>query len=102
MKRQSFIQIESNSSAPIFVGDQEIVLQSRAVSINLPGVGGVVWNRPTAVIARTRDGRARKIRVRDVTRLAQLCVIALGIAGAVMIAMNWTRLIADQKSKRGT
>ncbi|MBI5651052.1 MAG: hypothetical protein HZC40_11510 [Chloroflexi bacterium] len=86
MNRKSFIQIESTSSAPIIAGDQEIVLQSRAVSIKLPGVGGVVWNRPTAVIARTRDGRAQKIIVRDVTRLAQLLIFALGIAGALMIA----------------
>jgi hypothetical protein len=80
------IQIESNSSAPIFVGDQEIILQSRALSIKLPGVGGIVWNRPVAVIARARDGRAHKLSVRDVTRLAQLLIIAFGIAGAVMIA----------------
>ena len=87
MKRKSLIQIETSVRAPITIGDREIIFQSRAATIQLPGFR-FVWNRPVQVIARAADGRAQKLIVRDVTRLAQLLIIALGIAGAIWIALQ--------------
>ncbi|CAG0968704.1 hypothetical protein ANRL3_01353 [Anaerolineae bacterium] len=86
---KSLVQIETHTSAPITLGNQQIILQSRAVSINLPVIGGIVWNRPSAVITRTDAGRTQMLAVCDVTRLAQLLIVALGIAGVWLIALTW-------------
>lgn len=86
---KSLIHVETHASPPIEASGKQIILQSRAVSINLPVLGGVVWNRPIAVITRSGDGHKQTRAVRDVTRLAQLLIIALGIAGARLIALTW-------------
>ncbi|MBI5302757.1 MAG: hypothetical protein HY868_11510 [Chloroflexi bacterium] len=87
VNRKSFIQIETRTGAPIALNGREIRVQSRAISLNLP-FGGAVWNRPTSVIVRTRDGNTQTLAVRDVTRLAQLLIAMLCIAGAIFVALN--------------
>ncbi len=83
----SFFKIETHTSAPMSVHNQQISFQSRAVSLTFPKFGGLVWNRPTAVIVQTAEGAEQTLAVRDVTRLAQILVLALGIAGALFVSL---------------
>ncbi len=82
----SFIRFETRT-LPIIAGNQRIVLQARALQIRLP-FGGCVWNRPAVVRVRSADGRNCVLMVRDVTRLAQIALLALGIAGSILIGFT--------------
>ena len=50
---------------------------SRVLSVRLP-FAEFVWNRPTAVVVE-RDGRVERIPILDVTRIAQLGLLALTV-----------------------
>ena len=54
--------------------------RSRALTIRLPN-GGLVWNRPTAVVVE-RGGQKRQIRIVDVTRILQLGLLGLAVLTA--------------------
>ena len=55
-----------------------VVMEARAWRFRLPFFG-VVWNRPTAVLAGDEPDRKR-LPIRDVTRRAQVIVLALAAA----------------------
>ncbi len=82
----SLFQIETQWSKPIASGDRQIIVQSRAWKIRLP-FGGMVWNCPVAVVVLAADGRDQTLPVRDVTRLAHVLIVALGIAAAILIGL---------------
>jgi hypothetical protein len=73
------------SARPVTVDGITVTPQSRALVVRLPQ-GGFVWNRPTAVLVE-RDGRVRRIPIVDVTRILQLCLLALAVltAGASLL-----------------
>jgi hypothetical protein len=73
------------SAAPVTVGEVTVTPRARALVVRLPQ-GGLVWNRPTAVMVR-RAGAVRQIPVVDVTRLLQLGLLAL--AAAIAAARRW-------------
>jgi len=55
------IEREIRTGEPVQVGDFEITPQTRIVKIQLPGHhAGLIWNRPKAVIVRTRKEIRRK------------------------------------------
>ncbi len=80
-------KIEMQTGEPIPVGDQQITVSSRAWQLRLP-FGGFVWNHPAFVTTQTADGQTRVLPVYDVTRIAQALILALGIAGAIGIALR--------------
>jgi hypothetical protein len=81
-------KIETREGAPIRSGDAEVVVRSRAVQLTLPsGHGGFIWNRPVAVSIRRPGVPEQSLPVRDVTRLLQLALLALGVAGALVLRM---------------
>ncbi len=65
------------SAEPVTVDDITVTPQSQALVVRLPR-GGLVWNRPTAVLVE-QDGRVRRIPIVDVTRILQVGL--LGLAG---------------------
>ena len=68
------------------VGDTEIVPLARSLCIQPHGFpGGLIWNRPSAVIVRTADGQERMLPVPDVTRQKQLRLMAIGLIGSLLI-----------------
>ncbi|MEW5989331.1 MAG: hypothetical protein AB1791_22110 [Chloroflexota bacterium] len=78
MKRwQRFIQWQAVAGDPVRVGDIVITLQAQALAIRLP-FAGLVWNRPLAVLVE-RDGRQERIPIVNVTRLAQIALLALAV-----------------------
>ncbi|MBI5031328.1 MAG: hypothetical protein HZB51_12430 [Chloroflexi bacterium] len=88
------IQIETRWGKPIQSNGRKIIVQSRALQINLPFLnGGIVWNRPVSVLVLAEHGPDQFIPVRDVTRIAQvlLFIIAIGVAGIVRMGMSRRR-----------
>jgi hypothetical protein len=80
-----FITLEGE---PLKVGDQTITVVSRALRwMPMMGFGGVVWNRPVAIKIRTASGVEHVIPVVDETRRRQIMIVAMGLAGAMLIAL---------------
>ena len=74
------ILVETHAGEPIEVGDSKIVPLAKAVRFQKTGwLGGVIWNRPVAVVVQTGDDEERVIPIRDVTRIAQLAIFGSGL-----------------------
>jgi len=87
-----YVQIKTRASDPITVAGNKIVLVSRALVIQLPGLhGGLVWNLPVAAGVTTSDGQERILPVRDITRLVQLGIVAIGLVAGSLILMAYRR-----------
>ncbi len=68
-------------SDPLYIGNKELRLYSRALRIIFPWhVGGIVWNRPVFFSVKTSAGQEERLPIRDATRLVQL-----GLLGACLI-----------------
>lgn len=68
---------------PYQVGEWTVTLLARAAAIRLP-FGGLVWNRPTAVIMQQGDNTVR-LAIPDATRYAQLGAMAAGAGLALLL-----------------
>ena len=84
------------SSDPITVGDTTITPQSQAITVRWP-TGGWVWNRPVAVLIE-RDGETERIPIVDVSRIAQLGLLGLGVVFSVFALM---RFMKERKRRNG-
>ncbi len=82
------LEVRTLSGRPVQAGDMTITPQSQAVLVRLP-FGGLVWNRPAAVIVE-REGRTTRMSIVDVTRLAQVALAFFSI-GLVMMARRQAR-----------
>lgn len=80
-----FIQIETQTSELLTVGDTIITLQSQALIVRWPR-GGFVWNRPIGVIA-DRGGQTQRLPVVDVTRCITWSLAACTLLFSVIIAL---------------
>ncbi len=88
------IEHEIRTGAPIQAGALEITPQSSVYKIMLRrGHGGLIWNRPKAVIVRNAEGQESTLPVVDVTRQVIWGMLAGAIIGAFIISlMNRPRL----------
>ena len=71
-------------SPTIAVSGARITPQARVLALHTP-FGGLVWNRPSAVLVE-RDGEITRTRIVDLTRLVQTALWAcllLGLVAAV-------------------
>ncbi len=74
------------------VGDYQITPQNQVLMVRMPGKnGGVIWNRPKAILVRTPDGLERNLPIRDVTRLTIWSMLLGGMLGAVLMSLMWHR-----------
>ena len=84
MGTRSFVgmlRVQDAPVAPVTVGGVTVTPLARALVVRWPG-GGLVWNRPAAVLVE-REGRVRRIPIVDVTRLVQAGLLGLGLALAI-------------------
>jgi hypothetical protein len=80
------IHVETTAGEPISVDEREIVPIARSVRVQMPLLrGGLIWNRPVAVVVRAANGQEYELPVRDVTRRAQLFVVAVGILSSFLM-----------------
>ena len=94
MQIGNILQWERTAGEPISVGDLTLTPESQALSLHLP-FGGFVWNRPTAVLVVDGNGDQRRIPIVDVTRAAQLTLLA---AAALFFILGFARGPGDSRS----
>ena len=76
----SILRIETRISPPITIQNTQMHVRSQVVQLRLPIIkGGVIWNRPVAVVVRTLDGEEKIVPIPDVTRTALLTFSGLGL-----------------------
>ena len=80
-----FIRLENTSTEPIVIGDTRITPQVQAFSVRFP-FGGLVWNRPTAVLVE-RDDLTQRLPIVDVTRVAQIVLFGIVLTFSVIITL---------------
>ena len=73
------------SGDKVSVGDVTVTPQSQALTVRWPN-GGFVWNRPVSVLVQRGEGTER-IPIVDVTRMAQLGLLGLGVVFSVVALM---------------
>ncbi len=101
--RQGWLQWEMRAGSPVRVGNTVVTPVSRALAISFPRRGwrggprsqegwaawsfggGVVWNRPVAVLVE-REGQVERIPIRDTTRLMHLALLVTALLLAAVLA----------------
>jgi hypothetical protein len=84
----SLLRIETLTGGPIKVKDTEVRLRSQVLQLRFPFIhGGLIWNRPVAVLVRTADGQDQILPVPDVTRTAVLTLLVFSIAGTFLLRL---------------
>jgi hypothetical protein len=84
----SLLRIETLTSQPLRVKDAQLRVRSRVVQLRLPMVnGGLIWNRPAAVLVRTPDGQDQTLPVPDVTRSVVLALGLLCFASTLLLRL---------------
>jgi hypothetical protein len=64
---------------PIQHGEYTITPLSRALIVQIPRLGGFIWNRPFALRVNVPGKPAQLIGVRDITRLTLWFIIGIGL-----------------------
>ena len=85
------IELKNSSSQVVTAGEFTLTPQSQALIVRLPYFRAV-WNRPVAVVVE-RGGEIQRLPIVDVTRLVQLCLIAVSAA-------CWIAFFLLQQSRR--
>ena len=76
--KSSLLHIETLTSPLIAIQDTQYYLRSQLVQLRLPAVnGGLIWNRPLAVVLRTSDDQEKIVPIADVTRTAMFALAGL-------------------------
>jgi hypothetical protein len=87
----SILRIATLTSPPITIQDTQVHVRSQLVQLRFPTIrGGVIWNRPVAVVVRALDGEEEIISVPDVTRTALLALAGLCLT-AMLVQMFFRR-----------
>jgi hypothetical protein len=83
----AIIQVETKAAPAVQFAGRQIIPFSQVVRLNLPGstLGGILWNRPVAVLVQEQDGSERVIPISDITRMAQIFLLGLGLFSAFII-----------------
>ncbi len=82
------IEQETRTGETLQAGGLEITPQTSVFKMILRnGHGGLIWNRPKAVIVRTSDGQESILPVVDGTRMIIWGMLAGGILGVMLIGL---------------
>jgi hypothetical protein len=86
----SKIKLEIRRGEPIQVGQRRITPLASVLKVDFPGYqGGLVWNRPSAVLVTEADGQEHRLPVQDYTRQAQWLLIGAGVLGSLLIWLTF-------------
>lgn len=92
------INVETNAGKPIIAGTVTIVPMAKSLRLMIPGFpGGLIWNRPVAVVTRTASGDEQVIPINDPTRRA-----LLALWGAVVGSALFTLIFKLRRHKNRT
>jgi hypothetical protein len=74
----SVLRVETLTGQSIKVKNTQVRVRSQVLQLRLPMAnGGLIWNRPVAVLVRTSDGHEQMLPVPDLTRIAVLILAGL-------------------------
>jgi hypothetical protein len=91
----ALVRIENRAGDPIQNGDRTLTPFSKALILQLPGMpGGLIWNRPASVLARSADGQEQVIPIQDITRQA-----IFGLYGACLAFAIAMLLVGGRRRK---
>ena len=93
-KLKDVVQWQTTSGKEVTIGDVTLTSQSQALTLRWPK-GGLVWNRPVAVLVE-QGGQTERVPVVDVTRIAQLTLLGLGFFFFVVTLMLSIRKRRDK------
>lgn len=81
-EKRNYVQYRMQEGPPQEVGGWSLTPQTRVFLVNTPW-GGVVWNRPTAVIAR-KGPLTQHHPIPDPTRAALIFFFVLGVIATLI------------------
>ena len=70
----SLVQMRTLQAQPIVAGALRLTPESQVLTVRLP-FGGLVWQRPTAVVVEQAGRAIQRLPIVDLTRVAQLAVL---------------------------
>jgi hypothetical protein len=76
VKLNEIIKWQTVSGEAVTVGDVTVVPQSQALTLRWGRHGGLVWNRPAAILVE-RGGQTERIPIVDFTRAVQFGLLGL-------------------------
>ena len=80
--QNSILRIETRTSPPIMIPDGQLYVRSRLVQLRFPPAkGGLIWNRPAAIVVRPLNGQEKVIPVLDITRIVVLTLAGICFTG---------------------
>lgn len=83
------LTVENRVGAPIQAGERRITPFVQVVKLNIPGLhGGLIWNRPHAVLVQESDGSETVLPVPDITRQLQIFLLAAGLFAGLLFWMR--------------
>ena len=78
----SILRIETHTSPPIEIPDGQLHVRSRLVQLRFPPAnGGLIWNRPVAIVVRPLNGQEKVIPVLDITRIVVFTLAGICFTG---------------------
>jgi hypothetical protein len=82
------IRFEIQRGETITAGETQVTPLTKTFRLPIPVIsGGLVWNRPFAVEVRGADGNVWSLPVSDITRQAQIALLAMGLIGVLLIGL---------------
>ena len=82
------LRVETLTGQTIRVKNTQVRVRSQVIQFRLPMAnGGVIWNRPVAVLLRTSDGHEQMLPVPDLTRIAALILAGLCFASVFLLIL---------------
>ncbi len=84
MKLGEIIQWQTLSGKAVTVGDVTVVPQSQALTLRWGRFGGLVWNRPAALLVERGD-QTERIPIVDFTRSAQLSLLGFCLVVCLVV-----------------
>lgn len=86
---KEMIQWQTVSGRPVPVGDVTVTPQSQALVIRWP-YGGIVWNRPVAILVE-HGGQTERVPIVDVTRIVQLALLGFSVGLGIVTLLSTMR-----------
>lgn len=80
------LRIVTRNSSPIAIRDAQLYVRSQLVQLRFPVVnGGLIWNRPVAIVVRTFNGQETIVPILDVTRTVMLTLAGLSLTAMFVL-----------------
>ena len=84
----SILHIETLTGQPVRLKDIQLRVRSQVVQLRLPiASGGLIWNRPVAVLVHRLDGQDQILPIPDVTRTIVLALVGLCFVSTFLLML---------------